>query len=261
MTASDDQLASVAALGDPVRRALYRFVAAQPDPVSRERAAAGVGVAHHVAKFHLDRLEADGLLEVEYSRPPGRGGPGAGRPAKLYRRAPRHIAVSLPERRYDLAGRILAEAVTAAQRSGVPLDRSLREAAVAAGRAAGTAAGAASAAGAENAATGAAGSDAAPLDRVGEALAGIGYEPRVADGRIVLGNCPFHSLAAKDTALVCGMNLDLIDGMLSALPAPGAQATLDPAPGRCCVTIHADAHCRTGLADSAHARSSVDPVH
>ena len=69
----DAQVARVAALGEPVRRSLYRFVVAQPDAVSREQAAAGVGVAHHVAKFHLDRLESDGLLEVEYRRPPGRG--------------------------------------------------------------------------------------------------------------------------------------------------------------------------------------------
>lgn len=231
MTTTDDQLTSVAALGDPLRRALYRFVAAQPDAVSRERAATGVGVAHHVAKFHLDRLEADGLLEVEYSRPPGRGGPGAGRPAKLYRRAARHIAVSLPERRYDLAGRVLAEAVTAAQRNGVALDRSLHAAASAAGRAVG-----------ERARPAAQSSDAARLDLVGETLAGVGYEPRVAGDRIVLGNCPFHSLAEDYTALVCRMNLDLIDGMLSALPAPFVHATLDPAPGRCCVTIRAEDH-------------------
>jgi predicted ArsR family transcriptional regulator len=221
----DDQLNSVAALGEPVRRALYRFVAAQTEPVSRERAAAGVGVAHHVAKFHLDRLEADGLLEVAYARPPGRGGPGAGRPAKLYRRSSRHIAVNLPERRYDLAGRILAEAVTAAQQSGVALDRSLREAAGAAGRTVGERAR----------------SDADPLDLISDALAAIGYEPRVTAERIVLGNCPFHSLAENYTTLVCGMNLDLITGMLSALPAQGAHARLDPAPGRCCVTICAGA--------------------
>jgi predicted ArsR family transcriptional regulator len=220
----DDQLKSVAALGEPVRRALYRFVAAQPEPVSRERAATGVGVAHHVAKFHLDRLEADGLLEVEYSRPPGRAGPGAGRPAKLYRRSSRHIAVSLPERRYDLAGRILAAAVTAAQESGVPLDRAVREAADAAGRAVGELARS---------------SAADPLDAVGAALSSAGYEPRVVDGDVVLGNCPFHSLAENYTALVCGMNLDLIAGMLSALPEQCAHARLDPAPGRCCVTIRA----------------------
>src|SRR4051794_35344309 len=91
-------VASVAALGEPVRRDLYRYVVTQHDPVSREAAAAATGVAHHVAKFNLDRLVAEGLLDVEYSRPPGRGGPGAGRPAKLYRRAARDISVSLPER-------------------------------------------------------------------------------------------------------------------------------------------------------------------
>jgi len=238
---ADDQLSSVAALGEPVRRALYRFVVAQPDAVSRERAANGVGVAHHVAKFHLDRLKADGLLEVEYSRPPGRGGPGAGRPAKLYRRSARHIAVNLPERRYDLAGRILAEAVTAAQRSDVALDTSVRDAAASAGRSLGEQARAAPGEQARAApgeqARAAPGAAAAPLAVISDALTTVGYEPRVDGDRIVLGNCPFHSLAENYTALVCGMNLDLIDGMLSTLPATGARARLDPAPGRCCVTI------------------------
>jgi predicted ArsR family transcriptional regulator len=71
-------------------------------------------------------------------------------------------------------------------------------------------------------------------------LAAVGYEPRVDGDCVVLGNCPFHSLAASYTALVCGMNLDLITGMLGALPARCARARLDPAPGRCCVTICAE---------------------
>src|SRR4051794_21887498 len=130
----DNRVAGVAALAEPVRRTLYRYVIAQPAPVGREQAAAGVGVPHHVAKFHLDRLVTDGLLEVEYARPPGRTGPGAGRPAKLYRRTGRTISVSLPERRYDLAGQVLAEAITRAMGTGTPVEETLREAAGTTGR-------------------------------------------------------------------------------------------------------------------------------
>src|SRR3954471_16126267 len=106
------RVAGVAALAEPIRRALYDYVVAQDGPVGREQAASGVGVAHHAAKFHLDKLVETGLLDAEYSRAPGRRGPGAGRPAKRYRRAHRDIAVSLPERRYDLAAHVMAEAVT-----------------------------------------------------------------------------------------------------------------------------------------------------
>jgi len=214
-------------LGEPIRRELYRFVIAQPEPVSRERAAAGVGVPHHVAKFHLDRLEEDGLLEVEYRRPPGRTGPGAGRPTKLYRRSGRHFAVSLPERRYDVVGRILAEAVASAEAAGLPIDGMVADAARAAGRALG-----------EQARPAEPGPDPRdPLDAAGQALAANGYEPRVADGRITLVNCPFHELAEEHRSLVCGLNLDLINGLLDALPADGLCATLDPIPGRCCVAV------------------------
>ena len=130
----DAQVAGVAVLGDPVRRALYRYVVAQPGPVNRDEAAAGVGVPRHVAKFHLDKLEQDGLLDIEFSRPPGRGGPGAGRPAKLYRRSSRELAVSLPERRYDLAGRVMARAITDAERDGLPIADTLHAAARDTGR-------------------------------------------------------------------------------------------------------------------------------
>src|SRR4051794_25959242 len=206
---SDDfaaDVASVAALGEPVRRALYRYVVAQDEPVSREKAAAGTGVAHHVAKFNLDRLVTDGLLDVEYRRPPGRGGPGAGRPAKLYRRAAREIAVSVPERRYDLAGRVMAEAITVAGRDRVPGADAVRVAARDTGRHLGA---------------GAADDQPGPArDRVSRVLAGQGYEPRTVDGEIVLANCPFHRLAADYTELVCEMNRDLVGGVVDAV-CPG----------------------------------------
>jgi predicted ArsR family transcriptional regulator len=222
---SDDfaaDVASVAALSEPVRRELYCYVVAQDEPVSREMAAAGTGVAHHVAKFNLDRLVADGLLDVEYSRPAGRGGPGAGRPAKLYRRTARDISVSLPERRYDLAGRVMAEAITIAGRDRVPVDDALRTAADATGRRLGQ--------GAEAGAGD-------PIDAVSEVLARSGYEPRTVAGEVVLANCPFHRLAVDYTELMCGMNRDLIGGLLDVVCPGTLSARLNPGPDRCCVTV------------------------
>src|SRR3954452_18464354 len=106
-----DDVVGLAALADPLRRRLYRYVARSATPVGREEAARAVEVAVHTAKFHLDRMVDDGLLEVEFKRLSGRSGPGAGRPAKLYRRSRQEFAVSLPDRHYDLLSRILAEAV------------------------------------------------------------------------------------------------------------------------------------------------------
>jgi predicted ArsR family transcriptional regulator len=219
------QVERIAALGEPVRRELYRYVLSQDGPVGREQAAAGAGVAHHVAKFHLDKLVADGLLEVEYARPPGRTGPGAGRPAKLYRRSARDIAVSLPERHYDLAGRVMAAAITATAHDGIPLAGALRAAAETAGRDLG----------AETS-----GAAAEPADRIAAAsnvLARNGYEPRATADGLTLANCPFHSLAQAYPDLICGLNVHLVGGLLDALGAADLCARLGPAPGRCCVTV------------------------
>jgi predicted ArsR family transcriptional regulator len=224
----DARVLGVATLAEPVRRALYRWVAAQPGPVSRDQAAAGLGVPRHVAKFHLDKLEDEGLLEVEFRRPAGRGGPGAGRPAKLYRRSARELAVSVPERRYELASRVLASAITAAENDGVPIAEALRGAAAREGREHGAAA---------RQRTGATASRVAQLAAARAVLADHGYEPRMEGTELVLGNCPFHALAQDSTELVCGMNLDLIDGLLAGLDGAKLEARLDPAPGRCCVVV------------------------
>ena len=65
----------IGALAEPVRRALYDFVVASRGLVGREEAAEAVGVPVHTAKFHLDRLAEDGLLDVEFQRRTGRTGP------------------------------------------------------------------------------------------------------------------------------------------------------------------------------------------
>jgi predicted ArsR family transcriptional regulator len=217
------QASGVGALADPVRRGLYRFVVDRGGPVSRDEAAVGVDVPRHTAKFHLDRLVEEGLLDVEFRRLSGRRGPGAGRPSKLYRRSGRQFAVTLPERHYALAGDILAAAVARAMDSGVPVAAAVREAAAEAGR--GLAVGR----------TALDGSDV--LDGIAVLLREQGYEPRRDDDGLVLANCPFHALARDHTALVCGMNLDLLSAELDCLGCDQVTARLDPGEGRCCVRL------------------------
>src|SRR5437879_2506301 len=128
---------ALAALNEPLRRRVYRYVIAEGSPMRRDEVAAALGVARSVAAFHLDKLATVGLLDVEFRRPPGRGGPGAGRPAKLYRRAMSEISLSVPERHYDLVGRLLADAVALASREPVDPTEAVRVTAHEHGRALG----------------------------------------------------------------------------------------------------------------------------
>src|SRR5215210_4980262 len=91
------QISAIAALNEPIRRALYTYVAEQAGPVGRDEAAEAAGITRELAAFHLDRLLDEGLLDVEYRRLSGRSGPGAGRPAKLYHPSRRQVQVSLPD--------------------------------------------------------------------------------------------------------------------------------------------------------------------
>lgn len=187
----------------------------QPLPFGRDEAAAALGLARQTAAFHLDRLADESLLDVVYERRSGRAGPGAGRPAELYRRSAKHIAVSLPDRRYELAGRLLAQSVEESGATGEPvqevLDRKAEEL--------GTLLGGPGAGG------------------LRDLLERYGFEPRHEEGAIVLGNCPFHALAREYTQTVCGMNLNLLRGVLHGLGECGYTACLSPSPGRCCVRL------------------------
>jgi predicted ArsR family transcriptional regulator len=199
---------AIGLLQEPMRRAVYEYVSAQAAPVGCDAVAAAVGVGRTLAAFHLDKLAAAGLLTVSFARPPGRSGPGAGRPAKLYRRAPDELTVSVPPREYRALAGILAEALD---------DLGGDTAAVQAAHRRGLAQ--------------------APAGDLVEHLTGLGYEPVVEDGEIRLRNCPFGTVAHEFPPLVCGLNLGLVRGMLAGCGRSEDDARLNPGPTGCCVAI------------------------
>ncbi|MBA2558905.1 MAG: transcriptional regulator [Propionibacteriales bacterium] len=223
-----ERVSAVAALAEPIRRDLYLFVAAQPEPISRDQGSQGVGVARHTAKFHLDKLVEEGLLDTEFRRLSGRRGPGAGRPTKLYKRSERNLSVTLPERRYDLAGELMAQAIDNSTRDGSAAVDALHAAAADLGAALG------------NQACEQAGPRPSLERLVAAACGGLaarGYEPRRNGDTVTLANCPFDELARGHTELVCGMNLALLDAVAEHLGEGKLAARLDPASDRCCVVL------------------------
>jgi predicted ArsR family transcriptional regulator len=209
----------LAALAEPVRRRLYEFVVAQPEPVDRDEAAVGAGIGRPLAAFHLDRLAEAGLLDVTYRRRSGRTGPGAGRPAKFYERARRgEFNVSVPARHYDLAATILAEGIERRPASASAVLDAAHEH--------GTRI-------AEEAVTGQ-----AVRPRPVEVLAAQGYEPLAdAHGVIRLRNCPFDALVDDHRDLTCSMNLALVEGVVDGLGETDVVARADPREGYCCVAL------------------------
>ncbi|MER7546849.1 helix-turn-helix transcriptional regulator [Actinomadura sp.] len=203
-----EDIDAIALLQDPVRRRLYEYVAAQDREVGRNEAAEAAGVARTLAAFHLDKLVDAGLLEAGSRRLTGRSGPGAGRPAKVYRRSAAELGVSVPARDYRTAAGLLAEAAESAG-----LDMELQDAARRRGRALRGGVGG--------------------LGELAEVLAGRGYEPVVDDAGVLrMRNCPFHAVAEEFPPLVCGMNLALLEGLAEG---SGVRVRMDPRPGWCCV--------------------------
>ncbi len=211
-----NRAAALAALADPVRRRVYDVVAGQPDAVGRDAVAAAADLPRSTAAFHLDRLVDAGLLTVEYRRLSGRSGPGAGRPAKLYRPVTTELIGSLPERHYELAAEILAAGAERADRERT----SVREAAASEARERGREIG-------------------AGCGAVDAALGMCGYVPEsTGDEHIVMRNCPFHALTDRHSELVCAVNLALVEGIIDGSGDPRAALAV-PRTGACCVEIRA----------------------
>lgn len=246
---TSDDLDVVGVLAEPTRRALYDYVVSRHDWVGRDAAAQALGLRRGVTVHHLDRLEAEGLLVSDHRRLNGRSGPGAGRPAKVYRRAPQAFAVSFPPRRYDLAGQVLAAAADRARSEGVPIDDAIESAARDQGRRVG------------EGARRRAGDRTDPEVRrraLFEELRDDGFEPVTGDDGVTrLANCPFHDLSTTHTDLICGMNHVMLRAAVARCGGTDLDARLEPETGQCCVRFHRVAHRRGADDPESAARPGV----
>lgn len=221
---------AIGALEDDLRRRMYLFIRRQGRPVSRDEAAEEVGISRKLAAFHLDKLVDRGLLSAHYARLPGRGGPGAGRSSKLYEPSDLEVDVSLPERRYDIVGEIMVAALV--EESGDSPREVAKRIAFQKGQAIGYEI-------RERTHLRPPGSERA-LSIAEETLTEYGFEPyREGAETVSLRNCPFHNLSRQAPELVCGLNRELIDGLLRGLGNESVEAALQPTPGECCVKLHA----------------------
>lgn len=220
-----DAVGTIALLDEPTRRRVFEFASASHEAVGRDDVASQLGISRELAAFHLERLLSGGLLKAEYRRRSGRTGPGAGRPAKLYRRADVEVAVSIPPRRYEAAADVFAEGLdrlgdTAAIEAVAEVARERgAELGLEARRIAGARPG-----------------RRRRLTALMDLLGLAGYEPAVdeARGAVTLRNCPYDALVPAHRQLTCGMNLAWAEGVTGAIDVP-LQPVLAAREGACCV--------------------------
>jgi predicted ArsR family transcriptional regulator len=224
---AESSIRAVAVLDDELRRGMYIFIRQTRRPVTRDEAAASVGISRKLAAFHLDKLVEAGVLCARFQAV------GAirkvGRTPKVYEPAEADIRVSIPQRQHDVLAAILLDAVLAEGET-----ESARDAAVRVARERGQEIGALER---EQARPGRLGAERA-LTLASGILERCGFEPaREAPTCVRLRNCPFHPLAARAPDLVCGINHAFLGGLLSGLEAHAVQAALEPRPGECCVEL------------------------
>jgi predicted ArsR family transcriptional regulator len=203
----DDPATSVGTVGR--RRAVVLGVLHElGGPVSAREVAERTGLHLNTARFHLDRLVADGLAARA-----GEARATPGRPRILYAAAgpgsdPRSYAL-LAEMLTGLVAD-LKEAAPIVTRTGRAWGRHLVERPAPSERLDATEATA----------------------RVVRVLDGIGFRPQVQvvpDGvHLLLHHCPFREVAERHADVVCAMHLALIEGALEELRAPLRATGLDP---------------------------------
>jgi predicted ArsR family transcriptional regulator len=206
---------------------MFTFIRRAGRAVTRDEAAASVGISRKLAAFHLDKLVEAGLLRAGYGTPGGIRK--VGRQPKVYESTDAQISVSIPERRHELLADLLLDAVLTER-----ADESAAQAAVRTAEQRGRRMGEAAR---EETRPGRLGPERG-LTVCERLLDGYGYEPvRESPTHLRLRNCPFHPLAAKAPDLVCGMNQAFLSGYLNGLEVNGVQAVAAPEQGECCVRL------------------------
>jgi predicted ArsR family transcriptional regulator len=200
--------------GGARRRQVLEAIHRSPAPLSASEIAGRAGIHPSTARFHLDALMADGVIERMVAEPCG-----PGRPRVVYRARPGTALGG--ERRYRVLAEILLAYLTSAA-SG-----SAAAAAADAGRAWG-----------EHVIP-----RAAPFHQVGCAeavtrvlamLDDLAFAPETVAGdgdmpaQVRLRHCPFLELAEHHSDIVCSLHLGLIQGAFAGLQSPVTAAELIP---------------------------------
>ncbi|ABL80858.1 MULTISPECIES: helix-turn-helix domain-containing protein [unclassified Nocardioides] len=199
----------------PSRRAILEHLHGQPQPLTLAALARITGLHPNTVREHLDALVRRGLVRRLAGRPQGRG-----RPAYLfehvehgpgeYARLAVALADALASSSSDPAGHAAAV--------GVEWGRELAR---------------------ERRARTGAGED-ARSEVVGQ-LDDLGFEPRrgADDCEVLLTRCPLLEAAHRAPAVVCGIHLGIIRGMLDEFGADPSGSELEPfaAPGYCRLVV------------------------
>jgi predicted ArsR family transcriptional regulator len=197
------------ALGDDELRRTLLFVRAEGRPVSADGVGRALEAPRTAARWRLERLVDAGLLVSHFERRSGRGGPGAGRPAKLYAAAPETMPVEFPRRRSETLVALLMRAIPERRRA-----RELRDVGMAFGE--------------ELARSAGIRRTAAPvskgLERVSRGLGALGFDASVesvTSGQAVIrsATCPLRPLVVADAGareIDVGMWRGLVEAAVGA---------------------------------------------